>query len=73
VVLHLQVRLQEARALDQGLGEQQFRNMGSVVVQDIREALLTQAGSLVLMIVRTTRSVCRTGGSEVGVTCPSLF
>jgi hypothetical protein len=43
------------------------------VVQDIREALLAQAGSLVLMTVRTTRSVCRMGGSEVGTTCSSLF
>jgi hypothetical protein len=47
--------------------------MGSVVVQDIREALLAQAGSLVLMIVRTTRSACRMGGSEVGTTYPFLF
>ena len=73
MVLHLQVRLREAQALDRGLEEQQFRNMDSVVVQDIREALLAQAGSLVLMIVRTTRSVCRMGGSEVGTTCSSLF
>ena len=63
MVLHLQVRLREAQALDRGQEEQQYRNMGSVVVLDIRVALLAQAGSLVLMIVRTTRSVCRMGGS----------
>jgi len=47
--------------------------MVSAGVQDTLEALPVRADSLVLILIRTTRSVCEMVGRGGKTTCPILF